>query len=654
MPRYAASAEKDESAARASEARLYESVRYLADDAREGRGIGTAGLDMAADYIAGEFRAMGLKTDVVDGGPFQPFTMTTNAKMGDENHVSLTGPSGTEPIALELGSDFNPLAIGGSGTFDLPIVFVGYGITAKDLDYDDYAGLDVEGKAVLILRHVPQQGNPHSPFGGAQQSPYAPFTRKLSNAYEHGAAAVIFCTGEHAIREQLARRAGRWLDAIDDLATTNAKFRELDSPTRQQFEKHLNDVAQEVERIEQLSRRVEAERDPVLAFRGAGPGGEGARLPVIHARRKIVDQLLEASHGRDLASLEHEIDETLEPQSSELKGWRFSGTLSVDIKEAAVKNVVAVLEGEGPHADETVVVGAHYDHLGLGGSGSLAPTSQEVHNGADDNGSGTAGILEIARRFAEFDRKLPRRVIFIAFTGEERGLVGSAYYCRNPLFPLDQTVAMINLDMIGRLDENKLIIQGTDTAEEFEPLVDRLNEDFGFELTKKSGGHGPSDHSSFYGKDIPVMHFFTGIHGDYHRPSDDYDKVNVSGMRRITDMITDVVLHVATMADRPHYVSVGGPPAMGGGGDRPYFGSIPDFAQSEPGYAISGVTKDSPAAKAGLAGGDIILRFGESKIGGLEDFDSALRKYKAGDKVKVLVKRDGKEVELEVELDPPK
>jgi hypothetical protein len=213
---------------------------------------------------------------------------------------------------------------------------------------------------------------------------------------------------------------------------------------------------------------------------------------------------------------------------------------------------------------------------------------------------------------------------------------------------------MLNLDMVGRLQDDKLIVHGTGTAAEFDALVDRFGKDGGFELTKKPGGFGPSDHSSFYGAKVPVLFFFTGSHKDYHRPTDDSDKLNVAGMRRIADLVVQVATTLAEAPERPRYVEVKGSNDLGSGGDRPYFGSIPDFAQSEPGYALSGVTKDGPAERAGIKAGDIIIQLGDSKIGNLEDFDSALRKYKAGDKVPVVAKRGAEQVTLEVTLDPPR
>ncbi|MBI3464586.1 MAG: M20/M25/M40 family metallo-hydrolase [Planctomycetes bacterium] len=640
------------------ERRLAESVGYLASDELEGRGVTTQGIGLAADYIGQQFAAAGLNTRLYNGTPFQTFTMVTGANLGPNNRLMLVGPAeeGESPRSIELkvGLDFTPMPMSGAGKFDLPLVFVGYGITAADEKYDDYAGIDVKDKAVIILRKEPQQDNPHSAFNGTENSPHALYTRKISNAYEHGAAGIIFCTDNFEIQQRVDQRLKQLSRAIDELAKEQAKFQEIAGPSREQIEAHRKQVAERLDRIKRASDSVQAEYDPVLPFR-SDPEGEGREIPIFHCRRAFLDRALAAALKTNLPSLEKQIDEGPTPHSRELPGWRITGEADVKRTESQVRNVIGVLDGTGPHAEETIVVGAHYDHLGRGETGSLARGSKEIHNGADDNGSGTAVLIEVARQLAQRPERLARRVVFIAFTAEERGLIGSARYVRQPLFPLEKTIAMLNMDMVGRLTDEKLIVYGTGTAKELEPLVDRLGEKYGFVLTKLPQGFGPSDHSSFYAKQIPVLHFFTGLHSDYHRPSDDTPLLNMEGMRRVAQMVADSVVELANAEQPPKYVEVKGSADVNrGGGDRPYFGSIPDFSQDQPGYAISGATADSPAAKAGLKGGDVILKFGESKIGNLEDFDSALRKHKAGDKVPVIVRREGQELTLEVVLEAPR
>ncbi len=641
--------------AEASRQRLFSSASYLASDELEGRGVGTQGLDRAAEYLAHRFAEMGLNTQLVEGTPFQAFRVTTGAELGEPNWLALVGPPDAQGqpqnLSLQLGADFHPLSIGGSAQIDLPLVFAGYGITAKDEGYDDYASIDVHGKAVIVLRHEPQQDNPHSVFNGTDHSAHAPLVRKVSNAYEHGAAAVIFCTDEHEIRNRMANQLKERRAAVDELAQAEAAFAQNASASIEELRSHLQATSALLARLQELARGIEGEYDAVLPFRAGGDAGSS--IPVLHCRRSVIDALVRQALGKELRAIEAEIDQQLQPASAELAGWRVQGQVTVRRSETEVKNVLAVLEGEGPLAEETIVVGAHYDHLGYGGEGSLAPGVREVHNGADDNASGTAALLEVAQRLQSRGRKLPRRVLFAAFTAEERGLIGSAYYCQHPVFPLESTIAMLNLDMVGRMDGNKLIIQGMETAVQFEHLVRGLNQQYGFEITAQPGGVGPSDHTSFYLRQIPVLFFFTGTHPDYHRPSDDYEKLNLEGMRRVAAMAADLVAAIAETAPRPQYVATN-TPSFSRGGDRPYFGSIPDFTQTGKGYAISGVARGSPAEKGGLQAGDVIVRLGESQIGSLEDFDSALRKYKAGDKVQVVVRRGEAEVSLDVVLEKPR
>ncbi len=586
--------------------RLRTAVEWLAAPEREGRGPGTAGIDQAADWVARQLSGAGLDTRIVGDGPFQRFAMTLEAKLGpaDDNTAELVGPPAADgrPRArrLELGIDFIPLAAGGSGPFDLPLVFAGYGISAPKEHYDDYAALGPQGarqKGAIVLRQEPQKDDPHSVFDGNQASQHAALSRKVANASEHEVGGLVFC----------------------------------------------NDAS--------------ADHDGLMAFDRAGDGSERRTMPVLQVRRAVVDELVAASLGKPLASIEKAIDDKLEPQSAPLEGWRIRGRVAIERTESETRNVLALLPGaaaaDGSPPRETVVLGAHYDHLGHGGVNSAAPGEKAVHHGADDNASGTAMLVEVARLLAA-QGPYPRNILFVAFSGEERGLLGSAHYTANAALPLADTVAMVNLDMVGRLADNKIVVHGTGTGTGLDELVDRLVAAHAFEVAKEPGGFGPSDHSSFYAKKIPVLHLFTGSHSDYHRPTDTADKINYDGMVRITRLVAEAVRELATAPARPGYIEVASKMFAGGGGDRPYFGSIPDFGKPGKGYAITGVTKDSPAARGGLQGGDVIVRLGASAVTGLEDFDSALRKHKAGEKVPVVVLRDGAEVPLEVVLDPPK
>ncbi len=553
-----ATAESDDTSA--MEKRILESVEYLADDKLEGRGPGTQGINLAADYIAGQFKQAGLAVESFDGTPFQPFEIQMNAEVGDENSLAFVGPceeDGGQPkrVELELHKDYSPMSTSGSGPLDLPLVFVGYGITSEEDGYDDYAGVDVTGKAVVVLRHEPQQDNPESPFDGTKNSAHAPLARKVANAKEHGAAAVVFCTDEHEILDKVNAARKEWQAALDRLAEAHARLKQGDAPGLKEIETGREEIEKLIGEVEKASQKMRAEFDPVMPFGRTGSRGKGSGLPVIHCRRAALEELIAKDRGSDLAALEHQIDEVFKPQSGPLEGWRVTGKVSVKRNQAKVKNVVGVLAGEGPTADETIIVGAHYDHLGFGGRGSGDADNKTVYNGADDNASGTAAIIEVARQLAAREAKLPRRVVFIAFAGEERGLLGSKHYVQDPLVPIEDTVAMVNLDMVGRLRDNKLTITGTGTAEVFDELLDRLNEEHRFELTKKPGGGGPSDHASFHRVKVPAMHFFTGRHADLHRPGDDVEKLNAPGMQRITALVLDVVEALAAAEKRPEHIS---------------------------------------------------------------------------------------------------
>jgi hypothetical protein len=587
--------------------RLRADVAFLADDAREGREPGTAGIEAAADYIAGAFRQAGLKPAPGAPGYFQRFDVEGTPVLGWPLGLAFAGPDG-RAIDAER-SEFTPLAIGTSGTLrGVPIVFAGYGITARDerrkLDYDDYAGLDVKGKAVVIIRREPQGDRDDSPFDGRRTSHFATFRHKATNAFQHGAAAVLLVNDRPGLK---------------------------------------------------------GKEDVLLKPHEAGTD-VNSTLPFVMISRGLADALLTAAGLPWLESVEQAIDSDLKPRSRELKGWTLNADVTIDRRSVETRNVVGVLDGEGPHADETVVVGAHYDHLGHGGmfSGSLAFLSRDIHNGADDNASGTAMVLEMARRLARRTDPLPRRVVFMAFSGEERGLLGSRHYVEHPLFPLDRTVMMVNFDMVGRLnDKNELSMIGTGTTTGIDALVEALGSSAGLKIKKVSGlsdGFGGSDHQSFYGKDVPVLFAFTGVHRDYHRPSDDVERINFDGMVKIANYLELILLDIVERPERPAFVRLSRP-GRGGGADPAragvsvYLGTMPDYGdEAKQGMKLAGVTEGSPAEKAGLKGGDVIIRFEGKPIATIYDFMDSLGRHKPGDTVRISVKRDGQEKTLEATL----
>ncbi len=338
--------------------------------------------------------------------------------------------------------------------------------------------------------------------------------------------------------------------------------------------------------------------------------------------------------------------------------------LAVDIapETAEARNVVALLPGVHPdRAHEYIIVGAHYDHLGFGGDGSLAPDSRDVHNGADDNASGVAAVIEIARQLTD-GPPLDRGVLFMAFTGEEKGLWGSARFVAEPTVPLDDAAAMLNFDMVGRMQDRTLTVFGTGTAEEWDDVLDDANADLSEPLAVAgvADGYGPSDHSSFYAEGIPVLHFFTNTHEDYHRPSDDWQKVNGEGVDLVVELASGVVRRLAgaeaaeavalTAVAQPRPSPGGGSASSTSGYGAAYLGSIPDMTPRDAGVRLTGVRVGSPAEEGGLRGGDIVGEFAGKPIADIYAYTYALREQSPGDVVKIVVERDGEEVTLEVTL----
>lgn len=580
----------------AAEERLKKDIEFLASADCEGRGVTTQGINKAADYIADSFKAAGLKPADKAAGWFQPFTMGGVAKLGNPNSLVLKGPLGQQ-IELAGNKGFQPMGLSASGKLSAPIVFAGYGAVSKEDNYDDYAGLDVANKVVLLIRRAPRYDNANANFGGAQKNQIASFITKFTTAEANKAAAVLMVN---------------------------------DRGSAQQGDNFVN--------FAELSR-----------------GGSPVSIPVIQIRRQDADAMLQASLGQSLKQIEEDIDRDLKPRSAPLGGWSADLQASVSRPRIDVKNVIGVLEGAGPLANETVVIGAHYDHLGFGGAGSLAKDKEAkaIHHGADDNASGTSVLMEVARHFGQQKDRQGRRLVFIAFSAEESGLLGSEHYCKNPLYPLDNTVAMVNFDMVGRMkkdaksNKDKLIVYGTGTAKTFDKQIDALNQKYEFQLSKKPEGIGPSDHSSFYQRKVPVYHFFTDVHPDYHRPSDTAEKINVPGMRRIADLSEELVTDLSTAKERPEYLKVAGS-ASSGTFSGPRIGIRPAYDNDKDGVLISGVTEKMPAEKAGLKAEDRIIEVNGVPVKTLEVYMTQMARFKKGDKIPLTILRDTKKLTIVV------
>lgn len=577
-------------------------IKYLASDELEGRGPDTPGLQKAAEFIRDRFKELGLKSGTKDGSYFRPFEISIdNEVVKSETSLVLRGPDGQE-LRLKMGEDYQPLATGGSGQVKGQVVFAGYGISAEDLEYDDYQGNDVAGKVVLILRREPQQENPHSKFNGEKLTKHSYIRTKLNAAKQAKAAAVLL---------------------VNDIPTTK-----------------------------------EAKKDELSKPNGFGSSSMG--IPFAHLKQSIANQLLKnvplKADETSLANLEavsQYIDEKFTPVTQPLEGWTAELETKFKTVKSEVTNVVGVLEGEGPHADETIVIGAHYDHLGYGPFGSRRPNERAIHNGADDNATGTAAVMELARRFAQRSEKPARRLVFIAFTAEERGIIGSNYYLEKPLFPLEKTVAMINFDMIGNLGDDGLLVGGVKTGKPFADLIEKVSKNSELKI-KPSNSLGGSDHAGFYRKEIPVLFFFTGLTDLYHTPDDDFETINVDGTVQVIDFAEQVLSELTKLPKAPEYVKVSRSSSPGRG-SMAYLGVVPDYGAGDGnGLRITDVSADSPAAKGGLQGGDVIIQFGEIEVADIQGLAAGLQKYKAGQKVKIVVQRDKEKKTLEVELGSPR
>ncbi|MBV8569116.1 MAG: M28 family peptidase [Acidobacteriaceae bacterium] len=512
-------------------------IKFLASPDLKGRLTGTPELNKAADCLAAQFAHA--KLQPLAAKYLQDFEVTARTGLSDKDSLALG--LGEQSRELKQGADFVPLNLSGNGKVGGSIVFAGYGITAPEYHYDDYSHIDVRDKVVLILRHEPQENDDKSVFAGKDLTQHAVFSSKIVNAKLHGAKAVLI----------------------------------------------VNDVPNHPGDSDELPRF-----EPLMATEDYG-------ILVDQVSVSVANRLL-AGSKETLQNVISEIDRDLTAHSFALASG-VSATVIIDLQQEKriVHNVVAYWPGE---TNEYVILGAHYDHLGLGEQNSLAPSQAgTVHPGADDNASGTAGVVELARRFASSGVHR-RGFLFLCFAGEEEGLLGSAYYAAHPLKPLADAVTMINMDMIGRLKNNKLYIGGEGTGSTFKPLVDEATRHAGFEADQSEiGGYGASDHTSFTARQIPTLFFFSGLHGDYRKPGDTWDKIHPQDAVRVLAEVSEIANTLADAPERPRFVRVAENPhagtISGGGGYGPYFGSIPTSVVLPMAFAFPMCAKDRPPPK---------------------------------------------------------
>jgi Tol biopolymer transport system component len=545
-------------------------VRWLADDAREGRGVGSAGLAAAAEWLAGRFREIGLQPGVANGFR-QPVQVPTAVRVEPGTALRVDGKE------VAHGSGFEVAGFSSTGTFSGEVVPVGYGIVAPDQARDDYAGVDVKGKVALVRRFVP----PGDAFADPEVARrFGDLRYKAFTARERGAVALLV----------------------------------VDLPEPQDGEE-----GQEVEEAPLPSLRVEQRGD--------------AGIPVLVLRREAGRALFAGSH-------------------------RVEADVRLVHEHAEAANVVGVQRATASNEHlPPIILGAHYDHLGHGGSSSLSPESNEVHNGADDNASGVAALLETARLLAAAGPR-PRDVWFVAFTGEEEGLFGSTELVRHPPNGLtaETALAMLNFDMVGRLRNNRVSLLGGGSASEWGALVETPCRDLGLDCQLGGDGYGPSDQTPFYAAGVPVLHFFTGVHDDYHKPSDDTGEINAAGGARVAALAAEVVKALAARDGKLTLQQVAAP-APSNADVRSYgasLGTIPDYvgpADGAPGVLLAGTRPGGPADKAGLRRGDVLVELAGTSIRDVNDFMYVLRRVKPGQTSTAVVVRDGRRVTFEVTFD---
>jgi len=473
--------------------RLLDHIKFLASDDLKGRASGSPELERAADYIAQQFKEIGLRPGGDDGTWFEPFELTAGVTVGDGN--SLVIADRTRSVRLTLGSTYYPLSavpndspsIPSERDEKLPLVFAGYGLAAPERQYDDYAGVSVNGKAVIIFSHEPQENNPSSPLNGTRPMPQTTLYQKAAVAHGLGARLLIV----------------------------------VSDPTHS-TDQGLYHAFEEV------------------------PDLDEAGMAVLRVRRNEMKPLIDA-WGLDALAVQ--IDRDLRPRSQLIKDASVDYTEFLARNRKVVRNVVGVLPGSDPSkAGEAIVIGAHYDHVGLGGRLSMTPErAGEIHNGADDNASGTASVIEIARAAMSDRSRFPRTLIFVTFAGEERGLLGSTHYVASPPVSMGETIAMLNLDMVGR-SRGAVDVSGLENTVVKEDLMAAAQATGGIDIKQEGPGAGRSDDSSFLAARVPAVNFFTGFHADYHRPTDDWEKIDKAGTARVATLALEFAARLA--ADR--------------------------------------------------------------------------------------------------------
>ncbi len=565
-------------------------VHYLASEELEGRRAGTPGAYQAAQYIAEEFISYGLypHPDVSSVGEYEDYLQPFEFSSG-----------------IEYGED-NTLIVSINGD-EISLT--------PDQDFKTLpfsSSGSVSGELVFAGFGISASSDEYDDYGDISLD---------------GKIALVFqgspdINDPHGILNQYATPRNKTFAARESGAEG---FIIITQPTDG----------------EESLMRIRDDRNPARSG-----------LPVVNVTPAVANKLLQDTEYT-VDDLYNKLLETREPNSFAINGITASIQTDLYTVTSTDQNVMGYLPGNHPEKkQQVIVIGAHYDHLGWGGQGSMAPNEHAIHYGADDNASGTAGMLELAQKFAANRDEIDRSILFMAFGAEELGLIGSRHYVENPYIPNEQTAAMINLDMIGRLQNDELTIFGVGTSPIWDDLIESSAYYDNFSVRTNPDGLGPSDHASFYRNDIPVLFFHTGLHGDYHRPTDTADKINYEGMERIVNYVYDIARTLTTYQEQIAFTRADSPrPQSGMGNISVYVGTMPDLVGESGGMKITEVRSNSPAEKAGLKSGDVIIKFGDKAVENVYDYTYALSDFSPGDVVSVVIERDGEEMTLEVELE---
>jgi hypothetical protein len=487
-------------AIRASDIRRH--VNFLAADSLKGRNTPSPELDRAAEYIASQFKQCNLKP--VNGSYFNAFQVGT-VQLGEENTLAVT--AGGSEVAYNIKQDFMPFDMTANKAVTAALVFAGYGITAPEYGYDDYAGLEVKSKIVLVMRHEPGEKDPASPFNGEKDTDYAQVSTKVQNAIDHGAAGLLVIT-DPANHRSLAPRGFPWPSLYEGIPD---------------------------EALPLTLALVEKEK-----------------IPVVQVGEAVIRQILGSVDT--LRAWQQQIDRTRQPRSAALPGMQVRLQTTTIQNFQPTRNVVGLLEGADPEfKNELIVIGAHYDHVGY-----IKPHQEGedyIYNGADDNASGTSAVLAIGKAFGAAKQKPKRSVLLIAFAGEEKGLFGSRAYVEQPLFPLENTVAMLNLDMVGRNAPDSVSIGGVTRSPDLIKINEEENREVGLRLDYSIERYNHrSDQYNFARKKVPFLFYHTGEHADYHALGDHAEKINENKIAKIATLAFRVAWQAANREQRFRYV----------------------------------------------------------------------------------------------------